>query len=320
MTGRSFETAMVLAAGRGERMRPLTSILPKPALPMPDGPVVASALRLAAASGVNRVVVNVSHLAERMAEAVAEVTIDGIEVALSFEEELMGTAGGLALARDRGLLGDTGSVLVMNGDCALGLELAGFAEHHFTKANLVTLALLPHLDPERWSRVVLDADGLVSEINPPGRSDPPEVPLLYPGVMAVHRDALDTLPPTQGEIPAVLWDPARSAGRLGGLLVAGHWREVGTPADYLEVMLIRLAGTAVIDPSATVATGVVCKNSFVGREAVILDGAVIKDSVVAEGVVIGESGTVTHSVLFGAVNVGPDEVVIDAVRAAPASR
>ena len=88
MTSQVFETAMVLAAGRGERMRPLTSVLPKPALPLPDGPVVASALRLAAAACATRVVVNVSHLAEQMAEAIEAVTIAGVDITLSVEDEL----------------------------------------------------------------------------------------------------------------------------------------------------------------------------------------------------------------------------------------
>lgn len=300
---------MVLAAGRGERMRPLTSALPKPALPMPDGPVIASAMRLAAASGVGRVVVNVCHLAERMAAAVAELAINGVEIACSFEDELMGSAGGLSLARDRGLLGEAGSVLVMNGDCNLGLDLAGFAEHHLESDNLVTLALLPHLDPTRWSRVVLDAAGLVTEINPPGHPGPLEVPLLYPGVMAVHRNALDALPSAPGEIPETLWSPARSQGRLGGLVVAGHWREVGTPADYLEVMLNRLAGSTFIDPSAEVGRGASIENSFVGRDAVIGEGAAVKDSVVAEGAEIGGGAQVKASVLLGAIEIAPSEAV-----------
>jgi mannose-1-phosphate guanylyltransferase len=318
MTGRHFETAMILAAGHGQRMLPLTSVLPKPALPLPDGPVIASALRLAAASDVRRVVVNVCHLAQHMADAVTDAVIDGIEVAISIEDDLMGTAGGLSLARDRGLLGDSGSVLVMNGDCALGLDLTGFCDFHLANDNLVTLALLPHLDPTRWSRVVLDANGLVAEINPPGRPEPLEVPFLYPGVMAVHRHALDALPATPGDVPAALWGPARSQGRLGGLVVAGHWREVGTPADYLEVMLARLAGTAMIDPAATVHQAAVIESSFIGRGAVVSRGARIEDSVVAEGAVIGEKARVRRSVLFGAVRVNRGETVAESVQAEPA--
>jgi mannose-1-phosphate guanylyltransferase len=315
MTARGFKTAMILAAGLGERMKPLTSVLPKPALPMPDGPVVGSALRLAASAGATRIVVNVSHLAEHMAEAVAEVTLSGAEVALSFEDELMGTAGGLALARDRGLLGLEGSVLVINGDGALGLDLEGFADHHLARRELVTLALLPHLDPERWSRVVLDGDERVKGIHPPGRPDPLEVPFVYPGVMAVHRDALDALPATPGEIPAALWWPALTRQKLGGRVVAGHWREVGTPADYLEVMLLRLADSTWIDPSAKVSTGASIRNSFVGRDAVVSDRAVIEEAVVAEDALVGKGARVKRSVLLGAVEVAANENVVGEFRA-----
>jgi len=314
MTRHVFGTAMILAAGLGERMRPLTSVLPKPALPMPDGPVVASALRLAASAGATRIVVNVSHLAEHMADAVSGVTIDGVEIALSFEDELMGTAGGLAVARDRGLLGNEDSVLVINGDGALGLDLGDFAEYHLARGDLVTLALLPHLDPERWSRVVLDVDERVAKIHPPGPPGPLEVPFLYPGVMAVHRDALDALPAVPGEIPVALWNPAQKERRLGGLVVAGHWREVGSPTDYLEVMLLRLAGTTWIHPSAEVSAGASIHSSFVGRGAVVMDRAVLEESVVAEDALVGQGARVTRSVLLGPVEAGADENVVGEFR------
>ncbi|MFC2144295.1 sugar phosphate nucleotidyltransferase [Acidobacteriota bacterium] len=317
MTVRGFKTAMVLAAGLGQRMQPLTSVLPKPALPMPDGPVVASALRLAASAGATRIVVNVSHLAEHMAEAVSEVSIGGVEIALSFEAELMGSAGGLAVARDRGLLGNEDPVLVINGDGALGLDLEGFAENHFARGDLVTLALLPHLDPERWSRVVLDIDERVTDIHPPGQPDPAEVPFLYPGVMAVHREALDALPATPGEIPVNLWGPAQKERRLGGVVMAGHWREVGTPADYLEVVLLRLAGTTWIDASARVSSGASIRSSFVGRGTVVSDRAVIEESVVAEGALVGNGARITRSVLLGAVEIAPKENVVGEIRATP---
>ena len=69
---------MVLAAGRGERMRPLSDTLPKPALPLPDGPVVRSALQLAATTGTGRVVVNVWHLAERMEGCLSAIHLPGV--------------------------------------------------------------------------------------------------------------------------------------------------------------------------------------------------------------------------------------------------
>lgn len=315
MTAHDFKTAMILAAGLGNRMQPLTAVLPKPALPMTDGPVVASALKLAASAGASRIVVNISHLAEEMAEAVSRVAIPGVEIALSFEERLMGSAGGLAMARDRGLLGSDRSVLVINGDGAFGLNLEGFAEHHLAQGELVTLALLPHLDPERWSRVILDTDGRVTEFHSPGKPGPLEVPFLYPGVMAIHRDALNALPTSPGEIPEVLWNPARRERKLGGLVVTGHWREVGSPASYLEVMLLHLAGSTSIHPSAKISDGASIQNSFVGRRTVVSDRAHIEESVIAEGVLIGKGARVTRSVLLGTVEVAANENVVGEYRA-----
>jgi mannose-1-phosphate guanylyltransferase len=307
---------MVLAAGRGERMRPLTAVLPKPALPLPDGPVVASAIRLATEVGATRIVVNVCHLAQRMAAAVAST---GIDVDLSYEQELMGTAGGLALARDRGLLGSEGPVLVINGDGVLGLDLQGLAERYSRCDDLVTLALLPHLDPARWSRITLDPVGRVESIRPPGSPEALEVPLLYPGVMAVSREALDGLGTRSIGTPTALWEPALASCRLGGVVVAGHWREVGTPMDYLRVMRGRLAGETVIDPSAITSSRVEISSSFIGREVAVSDGAVVEDSIIAEGAVIGEGARVVRSVLFGAVKIEAEEEIFDEVRASEIS-
>jgi mannose-1-phosphate guanylyltransferase len=317
MIRRSFRVAMVLAAGRGERMQPLSSVVPKPALALPDGPVIASSMRLAAHAGVDRIVVNTWHLAEKMAEAVAEVAIDGIEIVLSPESELMGTAGGLALARERGLLGQDGPVLILNGDSVVGLDLNALVERHLGAEDSVTLALLPHLDPDRWSRVVLDADDRVAGIHAPGRPDPSEAPFLYPGVMAVSRAAVESLPTTAGDIPEILWKPARETHRLGGVVVAGHWREVGTPEDYIAVMSLRLAGNTIVHPTSSVDSSASLVASFVGRDVTIESGAKVDASILAEGAVVRRGARIQHSVLMGGIEVGPKETVIDEIRAKP---
>ena len=255
---------MVLAAGRGERMRPLSDVLPKPALPLPDGPVVSSSLRLAAAAGARSVTVNLWHLADRMERALRRLELPGVTIATSREETLMGTAGGLALARDRGRLGRDGPVLVINGDCLLSLELAPLLARCATTDDLVTLALLPHPDPGRWSRVVVGETGSVTAMLPPGAPAPDEAPFLYPGVMVVSREALDALPVAALATPVALWEPARAAGRLGGVEVRGGWREVGTPAGYLEAALDRLGGGSAVEPAASVDSRATLRSSFVG--------------------------------------------------------
>ncbi len=284
-------------------------MVPKPALPLPDGPVIASALRLAESAGAARLVVNTFHLAERMAAAVAEVAPLGACVEISRERSLMGTAGGLALARDRGLLGREGPVLVINGDGALGLDLAPLLERHRVRDDLVTLALLPHLDPLRWSRVELDGAGRVADIRSAGRPGAHEAPFLYPGVMVVSRQALDALPSAPGEVPAALWEPARAAGRLGGAVVAGHWREVGTPEDYLALVVARLAGTPAVHPTAEVDATAELECALVGAGARVAAGARVVRSAILEGAEVGQGSAVSDAVLVGAVRTAAGEVV-----------
>lgn len=309
-------TAMVLAAGRGERMHPLSRVLPKPALPLLHQPVVASAIGLAATANSLRIVVNTWHLAEIMERSLEDID-PVVSLSVSREPELMGTAGGLALARDRGLLGDDGPALVINGDGLLNLDLKPLISRMENSHDLVSLALLPHLDPRAWSRVVLAGDGTVERILKAGAPAPGEVPFLYPGLMLVSREALNRLETRPGGVPEHLWRPALAEGRLGGVPVSGHWREVGTPSGYLEAVLSRLNGDAFIHPSAEVHAAAAIGSALIGRGARIEADAVVGASVVAEGARVAAGARVLRSVLLGETVVAAGETVIDEFRAEP---
>jgi len=305
---------MVLAAGRGERMQPLTNVLPKPALPLIHRPVIASAIQLAVTTHSQQVVVNTWYMAQVMERALTEVDSD-TPIAVSRETELMDTAGGIALARERDLLGDRGPVMIVNGDCLLNLDLNPLFERMTRSNDLISLALLPHLDPRRWSHVVLDQNEMVSCIRKPGSPLPGEVPFLYTGVMLVAREALNNLAALPGAIPECLWEPALAEQRLGGAVVSGHWREIGTPPDYLEAVLGRLDGNGAVHPSADVHPSTSIGSALIGRGARIAEGAVVGEAIVAEGATVGRGARVLRSVLLGDVAAEPGEVVVDEFRA-----
>jgi len=308
--------AMVLAAGRGERMRPLSDVLPKPALPVLDRPLVGWALDQALRAGADSLTVNVWHLAERMVEAVRAAAPGPVEVKISREPELLGGAGGLAAARDRGLLGDRGPVLVLNGDGILELDLEPLLKRHPAQDDLVTLALLRHPDPRRWSRVQLDPSGRVTAISPPGGAGEDGEGFLYPGAMLVAREALDRLPTGAAEVADLLWEPARRAGRLGGAAVSGRWREVGTPEDYRTAIMDRLAGTSWVHGAARLAADARVEHSMIGRGVVVDRAAQVIDSVLADGAVVSAGCRVEGSVLLGPVRLPPGETLEHAVLAA----
>ncbi len=298
-------------------MRPLSDVLPKPALPVLDRPVVRWGLEQAAAAGVDRAVVNTWHLAGLMEAVAAGTAPAALEIAFSREPALMGGAGGLSFARDRGLLGNTGPVLVVNGDGLVELDLEPLVERHLASGDLVTLALLPHPDPLRWSHVLLDRAGRVEAIRAPGEPAPGEDPRLYPGVMLVAREALRALPSGPGETGDLLWAPALERGRMGGAVVGGRWREVGTPGDYRRAVLAALPPEGWIQPGSTVGEGVVVDRSMVGPGCRVEEGARLVGSIVAHGAVVGRETVVRDSILLGPVCVGPGEVLDGETRTAP---
>jgi len=272
---------------------------------------------LAASVGIQRIVFNSWHLAPAMESTVSRLEIPGVNVSVSHETRLMGTAGGLALARHRGYLDDDGSVLVLNGDGVLNLDMPRLIDRHNDSDHLVTLGLLPHPDTSRWSRVLLDSEDRVRELYPPGAPEPGEVPHLYPGVMLVSRTGLDRLEVIPSGIGDRLWGPARAKGRLGGILVPGHWREVGTPEDYLETVLSQVSDEPEIHPTATIAKSAKVGRAMVGRVSVIGSESVVDESVVAEGATVGDGAHVTRSVILGSIVVEEGETVVGEYRAAP---
>ena len=301
---------MVLAAGRGERMRPLSDVVPKPALPMPGRPLVGWALGSACGAGARRVVVNTWHLAARMEQALRACEWGG-DAVVSHEERLMGTGGGLALARDRGLLAGTAPVLVINGDCVLELDLEPLVRRHLGSRDLVTLALLPHPDPGRWSQVLLTPSGGVERFVAVGGSSAGREPFLYCGAMLVSRTALEAIPKAVGGVAEMLWQAALAAGRLGGTVVRGRWLEVGSPAAYLDAVQELLGGASTVAEQAEVATDAEVDSSLVGAGAQIRGQASVRRSVVAEGAVVGRNARVLRSVLMGTVEVAEGEFVRD---------
>ncbi len=306
--------AMIFAAGRGRRMQPLSDVVPKPALPVPGGPVVSWALRLVARCGVPNAVLNSWWLAQTMEEAAAEALPPELNLRFSREEHLMETAGGLALARDRGLLGTDGPVLIVNGDGILNLDLKDLFRRHRESEDLVTLGLSPHLGPELWSRVVLDRGGLVSAILPPGTPAAGEVPLLYPGVMVIAREALDTLQTTPSGVASALWTPARAQARLGGVLVSGHWREVGRTPDYLEAVMALLGDRNDVHASARVAPSAVLNQTLIGPDVTIDQEAVINQGIISHGAVIGAGARIIRSVVLGNVRVEAGRTMTDEIQ------
>ncbi|MGE5235973.1 MAG: sugar phosphate nucleotidyltransferase [Acidobacteriota bacterium] len=296
---------MLLAAGRGERMEPLSSWIPKPALEVLGHPLLASSLQLLGASGCRTVVINLHRHPEDVAAAVRSARPPGVDPIFSWEPELLGSAGGISAARP--LLGD-GPVLAANADIYTELDLSPVLEGD---EDEIVLAVLPHPDPTRWSSLTLDPRGRVTAVVVPGRAGGQER-FLFTGWQRVGAVVLRSLPSPPAEIGRV-WDELRRRGALRAAVVAGRWREAGTPAGYRDLVVELLGERSWIHPAATVDPSAVLDTSAVGAACTVGGGARLAGSVITAGASLGPGTRLERCVAAGPVRVPVGTTLADAL-------
>ncbi len=285
---------MLLAAGRGERMEPLSSLLAKPALDVLGKPLLASALAQIERAGCAHVVVNLHRHPEQIVRAVRSA--GGSKPLFSWEPELLGGRGGVAAARP--LLGP-GRVLVANADVwsllDLGPLLAAAAD------DAVVLGLADHPDAARWSSVVIDREGAVTAFLPPG-ADQRGAGLVFTGFQVLGAEVAASLPPPPGEM-AALWEALRTRGKLFGVRLEGSWREAGDPVAYRDLVVGLLNGATWAHPAAAVARGAAVETSAIGAGCRVGRGARVVGCVVTAGARVGSDCLLQRCVVAGPVDV-----------------
>ncbi len=229
--------AMVLAAGRGERLRPLTDRIPKALVEAGGKPLLAWHLERLAAAGFREVVVNVAHLGEAIEARFGDGAAYGLSIAWSREAEALETAGGIANAM--GLLG-TQAFLVLNADIWCDIDLSRMRDRSLGE-RLAHLVLVPNPPHHGGGDFTLAADGTVGN-GPAPRYTYAGIALLSPALVAgVRRGAKAPLAPLLRE--------AAARGTVSGELHRGIWRDAGTAERLAE--LERLLRTRnVIGPTA----------------------------------------------------------------------
>ena len=227
--------AMVLAAGLGTRLRPLTDRTPKPLLSVAGRPILLWNLLLLKRHGITDIIINLHHLGEQIVQALGDGSRFGMRVAYSHEPVLLGTGGGIKQAAP--FLKD-GSFLVLNGDTLSACDLTGLIAAHRASGALVTLALREDPEAARWGPVTVDANSRILQINgaPPIRDPHKPLPLLcmFAGIHVLEPEVLNAIPPGPGSIIDVYLSLLRQGRILQGYRMSGYWSDVGTSERYAE--------------------------------------------------------------------------------------
>jgi NDP-sugar pyrophosphorylase family protein len=217
--------ALILAAGLGTRLRPLTDTIAKPALPVAGEPIVRRIIRWLAVQGVTELVINLHYLPHTVTEIVGDGSDLGASVRYSWEyPEILGSGGGPRQALD--ILGED-TFLIVNGDTLTDLNLLGLIDAHTAADALVTLALVPNREPGKYGGVLMEDDRAVTRFVP--RQEAGADSYHFIGVQVARAEAFRALPPRS---------PARSIGGLYDTLIAarrGSVRGVVTDAEFFDI-------------------------------------------------------------------------------------
>ncbi len=290
---------MVLAAGFGLRMRPLTQLRAKPALPVLNRPLLERTVRALARAGARDVVVNLHHLPETVEAALGDGRALGVRVRYAREREILGTGGGPRAVR--AFFGREPFLLV-NGDVLFEFDLRLLLAAHRASGARATLALRP--DPARaYSPVVTDRAGRVLAIA--GRPAPAAGrSSMFASVHVMDPALLELLPDGVSDSVLDLYIPQLARGlHLHGVRLRGAWYDLGRPSLYRDAQLRLLpAGRSLIDAKARVSRGARIRRSVVGAGARVATAARVERSVLWAGAVVEPEARVVGSILVdGAV-------------------
>jgi NDP-sugar pyrophosphorylase family protein len=236
--------AMMLTAGLGERMLPLTRTLPKPAIPVLGRPIAVQALRWMAAGGVTDAALNLHHLSDVVRGLLGDGSEHGLpRLRYSYEEQILGTGGGLRKAAE--LLDGDDPVLVCNADILTDIDLPGLWQAHRRSGLQATLVLVPHRSP--YSTIEVDGEGRVLSLAGAPDVDPARVAgrFLFTGCHVIERSAIERIPADRPScVVRDLYRSLAGEGGLGSVFHEGFWWEFGSPESYLEgsLKLIELSG------------------------------------------------------------------------------
>jgi NDP-sugar pyrophosphorylase family protein len=269
--------ALVLTAGLATRLRPLSRVRAKAALPVAGQPLVHRIIRWLAAAGVTDLVLNLHHLPHTITATVGDGSHLGVRVRYSWETPVLGSAGGPRHALP---LLAASPFLIVNGDTLTDVHVTRVIDTHHRSGALVTMALVPNTEPHKYGGVLVDDAGVVTGFTGKGSA---ARSFHFIGVQVAETEVFASLPDhTPHESVGALYPELikQRPGAIRAHVAEAEFLDIGTPADYLNTC-IRLAA----------------------REGQTLTG----ESVLWDDVVVDPRARLTRCVVTDGVRVPPGE-------------
>jgi len=288
--------ALVLTAGLATRLRPLSFVRAKAALPVAGTPLIRRILRSLSSAGVLDVVLNLHHLPHTLTRLLGDGAELGMRIRYSWEVPVLGSAGGpkralpLLSNPEPGVpspgsrVPDRGTFLIVNGDTLTDVNLAAVVDDHRRSGALVTMAVVPNTEPEKYSGVRVTPDGEFAGWVPRAAQEPS---YHFIGVQVAEAAAFDSVAAGIPSEVRTLYSAliAAQRGSVRAFRTRAEFFDIGTPSDYLDTSLtlatreaIDTVANAQVSPTARV------ERSLLWDDVIVEDGAMLRECVVTDGV------------------------------------
>jgi mannose-1-phosphate guanylyltransferase/mannose-1-phosphate guanylyltransferase/phosphomannomutase len=319
--------AMLLAAGLGTRLRPLTYELPKPMVPILGRPVMEHILRLMARHGFDDVVANLHYFPDLIRDRFGDGSAYGVRLVYSYEPELMGTAGGVRNVRDH--FGDE-TFLIISGDALTDIDLTALWRTHQEQGGIATLALKRVEDTSQFGVVIVGDDGRIQGFQEKPQPAEALSNLGNCGIYVFEPEIFDYFPEPEfvdwamDVFPKLLEQDVSFYGHE----FPQYWNDVGSLEEYRQGNFDALTGAVQVDmgelsgsDGLRLAAGTelaadteVEGEVFIGEGCRIASGVRLTGPVViGEGSQIGEGAAIRDTVVWPHTDVDPGTVLIGAV-------
>jgi NDP-sugar pyrophosphorylase family protein len=318
---------MIMAAGIGTRLRPVTDLLPKPMAPIVNRPALYHILRLLNRHGFREVVINLHHLPEVIKGYLGDGGLLGMDIRYSLEHELMGTAGGVK--RNAEFLGE-GTFLVMSGDALTDVDLTGLVAQHRRNGSIATMAVKEVSDPSQYGVVVANDEGRVVGFQEKPTPEEARSRLCNCGIYVFEPEILSYIPEGQFDDfgKRLFPDLLKQGVPFHAHAVNGYWSDVGNLREYIRGNADALCGRVEIGiPGIEVRPGVWVEDGTLLPDSLYIEPPIaigskchIGEDVVLEGpAVIGdrcvlETGAqVARALLLAGSHLSAGSMVVDGV-------
>ena len=309
--------AMILAAGFGTRLKPLTNDLPKPLFPVLNRPILEHAIHFLSTNGIKDIAINLHHKSEKIIDYFGDGKDFGVNLHFSKEEKILGTAGGIKKLQS---FFKNETFLVINSDILADVDLNNVLKFHKDKKSKLTLVVRQDPNAEKYDSIQrIDEGRIVHFLGRSIKNSEPTTKVMFTGIQIMEPEIFSRIPENKfcGTVEDIFPGMIEDELPVYSFLHKGYWIDMGTSGTYIQAQMDALDGKIplkispskntegpLIVPPVHIGKGCeISQDAQVGPYTVLGDGchirsgAVVKNSILWTEVTVGEGLTVKNSIL-----------------------